>query len=150
MLPRVVVDTNTLVQAVPRHGRFHAIFLALRDRRFELVISNEIMLEYEEVLLRLGSPETWPSVAHLLKLLHRFGTVILVKPTYKWNAIASDVDDNKFVDAAVCGDALYVVTQDNHFNELSLSTLVSVRPISPLDFLSLLESSGSITPNPTP
>ena len=43
---------------------------------------------------------------------------ILVDPTYSFDMIQADVDDNKFVDCAIVSNAKYIVTNDRHFNVL--------------------------------
>jgi predicted nucleic acid-binding protein len=41
-----------------------------------------------------------------------------VIPYFKWNLIAADPDDNKFVDCALNAGADFIVTNDRHFNVL--------------------------------
>ena len=45
--PRVVLDTNVLSQAIPTKSRFRLIIEALEQNLFVLILSNEILLEYE-------------------------------------------------------------------------------------------------------
>ncbi len=138
MRPRVVLDTNTLLQAVPEHGRYHPIYRGLKPARFDLVVSSEILLEYGEIFGRLGASGSWRGVSRVLDLLRRSGTVTLVDPTYRWTAIAPDPDDDKFVDAAVVGGAEFIVTDDHHFDALLAGRMLQVRPLSPADFLAML------------
>lgn len=44
--------------------------------------------------------------------------VTLITPFYRWEMIANDPDDNKFVDCGIAGQADYLVTQDRHFDVL--------------------------------
>ncbi len=44
--------------------------------------------------------------------------VIRVSPTFFFNLIQSDPDDNKFVDCAICGNAEIIVSNDAHINIL--------------------------------
>ena len=44
--------------------------------------------------------------------------IIQIVPYYKWNLIAADPDDNKFVDCALNAGADFIVTNDKHFNIL--------------------------------
>lgn len=37
---------------------------------------------------------------------------------FRWNLIAQDADDNKYVDCAIAGNADILVTNDKHFNAL--------------------------------
>ena len=45
--PRVVLDTNVLPQAIPTKSRFRLIIEAFEQNLFVLILSNEILLEYE-------------------------------------------------------------------------------------------------------
>lgn len=140
MRPRVVLDTDALLQAAPDRGAYRRIILALAAQEFELVISNEILLEYEEILTRLGSETTWPGFRRLAEPLHLAGTVHQIDPTYRWKVIAPDPDDDKFVDAAVAGGAEYIITDDHHFDILTSEPMLQIRPMSPLNFIALLDS----------
>ncbi len=46
--PRVILDTNVLLVSISSRSRFHWIFKDLLAGRFDLLISNEILSEYEE------------------------------------------------------------------------------------------------------
>lgn len=132
-LPVVAIDTNTLVQSIPRRGPFRPIIDAFDDGRFILVVSNEILLEYEEILKAKGGPAAWPVFLELLKL--RETNVRHANPSYFWRAITHDPDDDKFVDAAVAMDADWIVTQDRHYNILFENGALRVRPIAPIEFI---------------
>jgi predicted nucleic acid-binding protein len=53
-----------------------------------------------------------------------------VSPHYKWNLIAADPDDNKFVDCALNAGADYIVTNDRHFKILNR---IKFPPINVID-----------------
>src|SRR5438270_11561976 len=99
--PYVVLDTTTLLRAIPTRSPLRPFIQAFEEGRFALVVSNEILLEYEEILKQLGGPTAWSSFRDLLDA--HVGDTISVDPSYRWNAIRFDPDDNKFVDAAVAG-----------------------------------------------
>lgn len=44
---------------------------------------------------------------------------IRVSPSFFFDLIQADPDDNKFVDCAVCGNAEYIVSNDSHFRILN-------------------------------
>jgi predicted nucleic acid-binding protein len=48
--PRVVLETNVLLVSISSRSKFHWIFRGLLAGRFQLLISNEILSEYEEVI----------------------------------------------------------------------------------------------------
>ena len=60
---------------------------------------------------------------------------------YQWHLIEEDVDDNKFVDCAISGNADYLVTDDKHFNQLHKIEFPAVKIIKTKEFLKLLTNS---------
>lgn len=51
-MQKLVLDTNSLIQILPKRSRYHDIWLSLFDGRNLLCVSNEILEEYEEILQR--------------------------------------------------------------------------------------------------
>ncbi len=129
----ITLDTNALVQSIPTRSRFRPIIEGFDSGRFILVVSNEILLEYEEVLKAIGGPMAWVAFHSLLKTRAAF--VKRVDPTFYWRAIAHDPDDNKFVDAAVAGEADWIVTEDSHYGVLFGDARLTVRPLHPALFI---------------
>jgi putative PIN family toxin of toxin-antitoxin system len=132
-IPVVVLDTTTLVQSISTRGPFHRIIEAFYEGRLVLVVSHAILLEYEEVLRRIGGPLAWPVFEALLEA--RADSVRRANPTYSWTAIPQDPDDDKFVEAAVAKKARWIVTTDGHFDALKRQDLLAVRPIHPREFI---------------
>ena len=80
-----------------------------------MVISNDILAEYEEIFSQRANPK----VANLvLEALGNLSNVEKQDIFIKWNIIEVDKDDNKFVDCAIAGNCHYIVTDDKHFNIL--------------------------------
>jgi predicted nucleic acid-binding protein len=131
--PIIALDTNALVQSIPTRGRFRPIIEGFDAGRFRLVVSNEILLEYEEILKAIGGPTAWSAFESLL--IARAAFVRRVDPTYFWKAIVHDPDDDKFVDAAVAGQADWIVTEDSHYNRLFEDARLTVRPLHPSLFI---------------
>lgn len=50
--------------------------------------------------------------------------------------VNNDPDDNKFVDVAICGNADFLITLDNHFEDAKKSKFPKVNIISPEEFIS--------------
>lgn len=113
---RVVLDTNVLLRAISRKSSLTEILDALYDEKYRLVISSEILLEYEEIVSRFYGAST---AQLLLDFLLTLPNVDQVDPFFSLNLIAADADDNKFVDCAFAGNAHYVVTDDKHFRVLA-------------------------------
>ena len=74
------------------------------------------MLEYREILeRRFGSAQFADEVMEAIASLPN---VEYVNPSYRFNLITVDPDDNKFVDCAIIAGATYIVSNDRHFAEL--------------------------------
>ena len=58
-----------------------------------------------------------------------------VSPTFFFNLIQIDPDDNKFVDCAICGNAEYIVSNDTHFNILKNIEFPKIKVVKIDEFL---------------
>ena len=74
-----------------------------------------MMLEYEEIIQEKYSLQTASAFTTLLREL---ANVTLIHPYYKWQLITIDADENKYCDCAIAGQAVYIVTEDRHFDIL--------------------------------
>jgi len=112
---RVVIDCNIVVACLSSRSPFHNIYTSLVSGKFDLIASQDILFEYEEIIqIKYGvsAAEAFMSLLALLPNVH------VVHPFYKWNLISVDPDDDKYCDCAVSGAADYIVTEDSHFNIL--------------------------------
>ena len=112
---RVVLDTNILLVSISSKSKYHWIFSNLLNNRYELYVTNEVLLEYEEIISSKYSEKVAKDVIRTLLLLEN---VVLVTPFFKWNLIADDKDDNKFVDCYLISNSDILVTNDKHFDIL--------------------------------
>ena len=131
----VCLDTNVFLQIFGRKQPYHRILRALLEGRLTLAASNEILLEYEEVTVRLSGAERWREVEALLELLDQLhGNIRQVEPQFRFAIISHDPDDNKFCDCAIAAEADFVVTDDAHFTALQ-SAGYKPKPVSPDEFI---------------
>lgn len=132
-----VIDTNIWVMSLSSSSPYHIIFQALITRKFEIAISHDILLEYEEVLLRKYGSKT---ALTFLELLDVLPNVRFIQYYYQWNLIDSDPDDNKYVDVAVASGAEFLVTEDRHFKILQQIPFPSVKCIDVDSFVNLVNN----------
>ena len=132
-IPVVALDTNVLVQSLPEKGRFRPIIEGFVVGRIRWVVSTEILNEYQEILNEKGGPRAGGALSALLEFYRDY--VVRVAPTYHWQALEIDVDDNKFVDAAVAASADWIVTEDRGFDVLHRDERLTIRPISAQRFI---------------
>lgn len=112
---RIVLDTNVLLTSLLKTSKYRPIFDGLIQKKYTLLITNEILEEYIEILSRKTTPKIADNVSNLILNL---SNVERIEVYYKWNLISRDPDDNKFVDCAIAGNVRFIVSNDRHFNEL--------------------------------
>ena len=132
----VCMDTNVVLTMFKPTHRNHAIFLAWAAGRFAWAVSTEILLEYEEIMTRLGSSAY---AAHALRTMSmigslRRGSLMEVTPSFSFRTISADQDDDKFADCAIAADADLIITADHHFQVL-IDSGYKPQPITPEDFI---------------
>lgn len=135
--PRIVLDTNALLQILGAKSPYHFLFRSFLHEDFSLCISTEILLEYEEILGRLASRT---AAALFLKVLAYSPNVIHKEPYFQFQMISADPDDNKFTDCAIVSQADMIVTDDGHFREAAECPFPSVRIVGLDEFASLIEN----------
>jgi putative PIN family toxin of toxin-antitoxin system len=135
---KIVIDTNTLIQSFNQISFHHRIWKGIITEEFTLIVSNSILFEYEEILQRKFS---YATAVLIHETIFELSSLIFVDPHYNWNEITADPDDNKFFDAAVAGNADYIVTNDKHFNSIRTLAFPKVNVISSDDFLQLISKS---------
>ena len=131
----IVLDTNALLVSIPQKSVYRPILDALTGGRFDLVLSNEILSEYVEVIQRKANHFVANNIAEMLLNLENLKKVEIY---FEWRLIERDVDDNKYVDAAIVGLADYIVTNDQHFNILKTVNFPKVNTISIEEFLKII------------
>lgn len=121
---RIVLDTNCLLQILGARSQYHFLFSDFLAGRYELCVSTEILLEYEEILRQKASVV---AADLFMKVIARSRNVIQKEPFFRLGIIKQDEDDNKFVDCAFVCQADYIVTDDGHFDDAVNSPFPSFR-----------------------
>lgn len=141
---RVVVDTNLIVSAliVPR-GQPHEIMQALRRGAFQLLLTDSLYAEYDEVLNRpkfaLKYSLTPSQIGAFLFLVRTLG--LRVEPRESLPVQVRDPKDDMVLAAALGGGADYVVSGDQDLLVLDgVPELGALRIITARAFLTILAS----------
>ena len=131
----IVLDTNCLLVCISPKSTYHSVWTAFLNETFRLCVSNEIISEYEEIL----TLKTSPAFADIIiQIILNSENVVYAHPTFRFNLITTDPDDNKFVDCAIVTNADYIVTQDKHFNILKKIDFPKVNVVDIDTFKSIL------------
>ena len=101
--------------SIPSKSPYHNVFMSFLRGEYILCITNEILLEYEEII---SSKTNAKVAANIINAILSRDNIIFINPVYRFRLIESDPDDNKFVDCAIHSNAKYIVTQDKHFDIL--------------------------------
>ena len=120
---RIVVDTNVLLPSLSPRSPMHWLFAEILAERLILCVTTDILSEYAEIFERKLGTKTAFAVMDLIMTMPN---LLCINKFYFWQAIEKDPEDNKFVDCAVAANALYLITNDNHFNELKQKPLFQV------------------------
>jgi putative PIN family toxin of toxin-antitoxin system len=131
----VVLDTNVLLVSIPKKSAYRPILDALIAAKFNLILSNDILSEYIEIIERKTNSIVANNIAEMLLNLHNLHKVEIY---FEWKLMDQDPDDNKYVDAAIVGGADFIVTNDVHFQQLKAVDFPKVNVIGIDAFLKLL------------
>ena len=135
---RAVVDTGILVSAlIRRQGTTGEILRALRDGRFTAIYSTDSFVEIIDVLGRPAfrtkyhiEPDDMTALINLIRLRGE-----LVTPARRVTA-CRDPNDDRFLEAAVAGNADCVVSGDADL--LDLTPFENIPILRPAEFLARL------------
>jgi putative PIN family toxin of toxin-antitoxin system len=138
----IVMDTNVLVAAtLSPFGASFQILTMVPQRRFELLLSVPLMLEYEEVLkreeMRAKSNLTVAEIDTILDLLAAVGTPRTL--FFQWRPQLPDPDDEMVLELAANGQADAIVTVNvRHF--VPAAGTFGVEVLRPGEFLRRLQA----------
>jgi len=135
---KAVVDTNILVSALIRpQGRVGPVLLYLREGRYILIYSEPILEELVDVLsrpkIRMKYHLSEEDIGTVLSLIFLRGR--LVFPTRRIR-VCRDPRDDKFLEAAVAGNADLIVSGDEDL--LILNPFEGIPIIRPSEFIEML------------
>lgn len=129
---RIVVDTNVFVSGVFFSGPPHRILEAWRSRTIDLVLSSEILDEYERVGRMLALQFSGVDLSPFLQLLATHAHLVKAAPMEQ--QICTDPDDDMFLACALAGHVRLIVTGDRAL--LNASGYHGIRIVRPRTFVS--------------
>lgn len=128
---RLVLDTNVFLVALAPQFKYRWVYDYLIEGKFELALSNEILTEYQEqVTLRYGIDRTEAQLDYLLLLPN----VILSNPSFNWQLVENDKDDNKFIDCYLASQSDHIISNDRHLRGMVANEFPPISVLSYDDF----------------
>ena len=140
---RAVLDANVLVSGILSPGGTPgAVIAAWRKQRFLLITSLAILTEIERVLSapKIARRHGW-SPPRLRAFLAELAYFSLQTPgELRLTVVRADPDDDRYLVAAVEGNAEYLVSGDQHLLELGEHR--GIRILTARAFLEVLQPQG--------
>jgi len=126
-IPTIVIDTNLIIAGRwKRNSSSNRIIDRVIQRDLSAVYTVEIKNENLYILERVK-----PSKEYIDRILKFYRVSKKVNPKRKINA-CPDRSDNRFLEAAVAGNADYIITSDRHL--LDMKEFEGVKILKPREF----------------
>lgn len=133
---KVVLDTNIWLSAIFWKGEASKIIELGADKKFEIIINQNILSGIAEVLNKESKfqrfiEEIKQKIEDLIRTILSFCTLIDTKS--KLDFVKTHQKDNIILEAALDGKADYIISYDNHL--LNMIEFRGIRILKPDEFL---------------
>jgi len=128
---KIVVDTNVFISGYFYGGVPLKVLEGWRDGSFDLLMSEEILDEYQQTGQRFAKGKLGPGFYGILNLISQ--RVEVTVPATLSKQVCDDPDDDKFLACALGGGASVVVSGDKALLECSGFRGITV--LSPREFV---------------
>ena len=132
---RIVLDTNCLLASISSKSENFRLWKGFQSGKFILCVSNEILEEYQEIISRKASPVVAENV---INAIVESVFVEFIDPQFHLGLISADHDDDKFVDCAFAANAMFIVSDDSHFDVLKGIAFPQLLVLKLKEFLAIL------------
>ncbi len=128
---RIVLDTNVFISGIFFSGPPSKILQAWRNSKIQIILSEEILEEYQRVAEELSSKFPSVGIEPIIEMLTIYGEVFETNKITV--SICEDPDDNKFIECAIASNSKLIVSGDKHL--LNISGFQEITVLKPRDFL---------------
>jgi putative PIN family toxin of toxin-antitoxin system len=128
---KIILDTNVLISGIFFSGPPSQILQAWQNKRFQIVLSEQILSEYQRVSDELSYKYPQVDIAPIIELVTIHGQLIDTKGVDI--SICEDPDDDKFIECAIAGKCDIIVSGDKHL--LKLAVYKGIKIIRPREFV---------------
>jgi putative PIN family toxin of toxin-antitoxin system len=133
----VVLDVNVLISALITKGKSRELWRKAVVRKFNLILSREILSEFIEVIKRTKFQKHVKErdMRDFLEALTTIAKFVQVKSKFK--VIKRDPDDDVILRTAYDGKANYIISGDEH--SLSLKDFKGIKIVTVNEMLELVK-----------
>jgi putative PIN family toxin of toxin-antitoxin system len=128
---KLVLDTNVFVSGVFFNGPPFEILRSWREGKFALVVSPEILEEYNRVGELLAQEYQPINLSPMLEFLAQHATIVQSPPLPL--QVCDDLEDDKFLACALASGSKLIVSGDKHL--LKVTGYKSIEVIKPREFI---------------
>lgn len=128
---KVILDRNVFISGIFFSGPPSQILKAWGNQRFQVLLSEQILVEYQRVAEALSSKYPSIDILPIIELITIHGTFV---DTRGFDIpICEDPDDDKFLECALAGKCKTIISGDKHL--LKLTGYEDIVVLSPRNFV---------------
>ena len=114
---KIVLDTNVFISGIFFSGPPSQILKAWKDQKIQIVLSKEILNEYQRVAEELSKKISSIDIEPIIELLTIYGEIVETESISV--TVCEDPDDNMFLECAIASNSKIIVSGDNHLLKIS-------------------------------
>lgn len=114
---KIVLDTNVFISGIFFSGPPAQILRAWKAQKIQIVLSKEILNEYQRVAVELSKKFSSVDIGQIIELLTIYGELVETEGISV--TICEDPDDNMFIECAIASNSKIIVSGDKHLLEIS-------------------------------
>ena len=107
---RIILDTNVFISGIFFSGPPSQILKAWQNKSFQIVLSEQILSEYQRVAEELSYKYTKVDIEPIIELVTIHA--LLIDTNGIDISICEDPDDDKFIECAIAGKCDIIVSGD--------------------------------------
>ena len=114
---KIVLDTNVFISGIFFIGPPAQILKAWKEQKIQIVLSKEILDEYQRVAGELSAKFPSVDIEPIIELLTIYGEVVETAGISV--TVCEDPDDNMLLECAIVSKCKIIVSGDNHLQKIS-------------------------------
>ena len=128
---KIVLDTNVFISGIFFSGPPAQILKAWKEQKFQIVISKEILSEYQRVAHDLSKKISGVDIGPIIELLTIYGEIVETEGISV--TVCEDPDNNMFFECAIASNSKIIVSGDRHL--LRVSGYQGINVVKPRNFI---------------
>lgn len=128
---KIILDTNVFISGIFFSGPPSQILKAWQNSRLQVVLSQEILNEYQRVAESLAAKFPTIDILPIIELMTIHGQLIDVEGFDV--SVCDDPDDNKFMECAIASNSKIIISGNKHL--LKVSGCQGITVLKPREFV---------------